>query len=637
MPVPSIPGDDRCLAGLCAALEASRSEPPERVLVGFAGAVMAELAACLSLRDGLASVRALTRERHVAVECDLRLPAAWTVALGEGRVVRGSAADLGPVDRAALRLGPTSALLLAPVPAPEGPPSAALLLASDLAHGTWSSGQEQALRGLAAGLAGWFAARAWRQVLDHVPQRIAWKDASLRYRGANRAFTRSAGLTVAQLLGRVDAELPLRAESGISTEPAAQAEATLREQRALTTPQSHHLEATRSSPGREQWFEVSRIPLAGGGVVIVRDEVSARVELSSHLQQARRVAEIGRLAAGVGDELRPIAAELVAAAGVARGDPAALTRIDQQARVLEDLGRQLAAFARRQIHEPVDLTPDRLLTSLEPTLARLLGQPIQLHLAPPALRCAVRTDPRLFELLLVSLVLHARGCLGGRGRVSLDVAPETLDPAQAICLALPAGEYVRLRVQVDPTATSQVIDPGPTLRATLARSIAAQMGGSVRQASAGHGLCLELRLPRVFSAPRPQPTGPVVDLRGAETVLLIEDDPILAQTLTAVLRHLGYDLRTADSISAATALLQSTCPPGQVSGARLSLALVSTSIAAPGEVLRQLREAAPELRVLWLASAGAAATTLDPLVVPCTFEALALRVRAVLEARPTGP
>jgi hypothetical protein len=303
--------------------------------------------------------------------------------------------------------------------------------------------------------------------------------------------------------------------------------------------------------------------------------------------------------------------------------------------VLEDLGRQLSAIARRQIHEPIDMMPGQLLTRLEPTLARLLGQPIQLHLAPPALRCAVRVDPRLFELLIVSLVLHARGCLGGRGRVGLDVAPETLDPAQVTTIALPAGEYVRLRVQVDPAAASQVVDPGPTLRLALARAIAAQLGGTIHETTTGGGLRLDLRIPRVFSAPRPPSPGPLVDLRGAETVLLIEDDPLLAQALGAVLRHLGYELRAAEDLATALGLLQSTCPAGQVPAARISLALVSTTLAGPAEVLRRLREAAPELRVLWLASAGAPTMALDPLIVPCTFEALALRVRAVLDARPT--
>ncbi len=637
MPVPSSPGDDRCLAGLCAALEASRSEPPERVLASFADAMLAELAACLHLRDELASVRAMTRDRRTTIEGEVQLPGAWRTALAEGRLVRGTAAELGTAERTLLRLAPTTSLLLAAVPSAEGPPGAALLLASNLAHGTWSNGQEQALRGLAGGLAGWFAARSWRQILDHLPQRVAWKDAGLRYRGANRAFTRSAGLEVPQLLGRADAELPLRIESGAlagsaSADADPRADALRREQQALTTPQTRHLEVTQLSAGREQWFEVSRIPLAGGGLLIVRDDVSARVQLAAQLQQARRIAELGRLAIGIGDELAPIAAEITAAA---RSDPAALARIEPQTRVLEDLTRQLAAFARRQIHEPIDLIPGQLLTRMEPTLARLLGPPILLHLAPPALRCAVRVDPRLFELLLVSLALHTRGCLGGRGRVGLEVTPETLEPAHAESLALPAGEYVRLRVQAEIDADARPIDPGPTLRLALARSIAAQAGGGVQQALTAGQLRLDLRLPRVFSAPRTLEPTPVVDLRGAEPILLVEDDPILAQTLTAVLRHLGYDVRQADDVAAAIDLLQSTCPPGHVPASRISLALLPCGLPAAGDALRRLRELVPELRVLWLASHGAAAPALDPLVVPCTFEALALRVRQALEARMT--
>ena len=630
MPTPFFPGDDRCLAGLCAALEASRSELPERVLAGFAEAMLAELAACLHLHDELASVRALTRDRRAAIEGELRLPGAWLAALAEGRMVRATGAELAPGERTLLRLTPTTALLLAPVPAPEGPPGAALLLASDLAHETWSSGQEQALRGLASGLAGWFAARSVRQVLDHLPQRVAWKDAGLRYRGANRAFTRSAGLAVTQLLGRADAELPLLAESGDHG-----AAALRREQQALTTPQTRHLEATHLPMGREQWFEVSRIPLAGGGLLVVRDEVSARVQLAVQLQQARRLAELGRLATGVGDALAPIATEITAAVGAAHSDPAALARIEPQTRALEDLARQLAAFARRQIHEPVDLVPGQILTRMEPTLARLLGQPIELQLAPPALRCAVRVDPRLFELLLASLALHARACLGGRGRVGLEVAPETLEHAHAEGLALPAGEYVRLRVQAEVSADARPVDPGPTLRLALARSIAAQAGGGVQQTIVAGGLRLDLRLPRVFSVPRPPGEGPVVDLRGAEPILLVEDDPMLAQTLTAVLRHLGYDVRATDDIAAAIDLLESTCSPGQVPASRISLALLPCGLAGAGEALRRLRGVAPELRVLWLASHGAAAPALDPLVVPCTFEALALRVRQALEAPMT--
>ena len=147
---PALPADDRCLMGLCAALTALPGEPLERVLAGFAEALRLELAALLVCHDGAAVVRVLgTRERRVAPEQGLQLPAAWTAGMTEGRVISGKAGELGLGERTGLRLGPAASVLLAPLPALEGPASAALLVAAELAEGTWSLGQEQALRGLA--------------------------------------------------------------------------------------------------------------------------------------------------------------------------------------------------------------------------------------------------------------------------------------------------------------------------------------------------------------------------------------------------------------------------------------------------------------------------------------------------------
>ena len=643
MPEPSSPpGDARCLAGLCAALEASRGEPHERVLTGFAEALLVDLAALLQLRDGAAGLRVLgARERRPAVEAELRLPAAWSAALAEGRVVTGLASELGPGERAHLRLAPTGGLLLAPVPALDGPPGAAVMIASGLADRTWSSGQELALRGLASGLAGWLTARACQQVLDALPQRVAWKDAGLRYRGANRAFIRAAGLGGPQLLGRVDAELPLRAESGDHGEVALR-----RERAAVTAPQVRHLELVPLPGGRELWFEVSRVPLEGGGLLVVRDEVTARVQLGQQLQLAQRTAAIGRLAAGVGAELRPLVTEICAAISAARGEPAtasaSLARIDRCTRGVDDLARQLAAFSRRQIVEPAEVSPGQLLARMEPTLTRLLGDRVRLRLAPPALRSSARIDPRLLEQLLAALAVHLRERLEGRGLVSFEVAPESLDEGRALALALPVGEYVRLGLRAEPGSGHEpprAPDSEHDLRLALARTISAQAGGGLRsdERHGGADLRIDVYLPRVFAAPRaddPAPR-PVVDLRGAESLLLIEDEPALALTLATVLRHLGYIVTVADDLAGGLARLQLTCPPGQVAAPRPALALLSAGLPAPGDALRRLRAALPDLRVLWLASAGASTPGGDPLVVPCSFEALALRVRQALDARPT--
>lgn len=640
MPEPTSlpPGDDRCLAGLAAALEAARAEPPERVLAGFAEAVGAELLALVQLRDGLAQVRALgLRERRVAPqELELRLPAAWSSALVDGLGAAGSAAELGAGERAALRLGLTSAVLLAPVPAGplapvpavDGAPPAALLLAGNLSDGPWSSGQVTALRGLAAGLGGWLAARCLQQVLDHLPQRVAWKDAGLRYRGVNRAFARASGLTAAQVLGRVDAELPLRAESGDH------GAAALRRERAAVAGAAllHGVESVALPGGRELWFHAHRVPLDGGGVLVVREDISARVQLGNQLQAAQRVAAIGRLAAGVGADLRPLAAAIASDVAAAATDPAAIDRLAHAGRVVDDLARQLGIFARRQLAEPAELVPGQLLARMEPTLARLLGEHVALGLAAPALRCVARVDARLLEQLFALLARDARERLGGRGRVALEVSPETLPAARALALALPAGEYVRVRLQAEADAEGRVDDDGePGLHLALAGAIAAQAGGALHPGRGPHGAVLrDVYLPRVFSAPRPHAPDPrpVVDVRGTEALLLVEDDVGLRQIVAAVLRHLGYLVLAADDLQAALGLLQAP-------DVRVALALLSTALPGPADALRRLREPAPDLRVLWLAPAGAPVPSGDPLVVPCGFEALALRVRQALDARPT--
>ena len=111
--MPATPGDARCLAALCAALEASRGgEAPERLLAGFAEGLGAELAALLRLRDDGAAVRALgSRERRLAgPELLLRLPPGWVTALTEGQAASGTADELPPEARAGLRLAPGAAL-----------------------------------------------------------------------------------------------------------------------------------------------------------------------------------------------------------------------------------------------------------------------------------------------------------------------------------------------------------------------------------------------------------------------------------------------------------------------------------------------------------------------------------------------
>lgn len=614
MPEPAPPGDDRCLAGLTAALSAMHIMPWPHVFAGLADALAVDAVVLLGWpAPPLLRVSAGPGARRLR---DGELPAISRAALADGRLVRG-----GPELAASLVRAPsdTGAVLIAPLP---GPPGLALALFSDLSAGTWSSGQELALRGFAGGLAAQLEARDLKAVLDALPQQIAWKDHDLRWRGANEAHVRAHR---APPLGRVDAD----------------ADPHERDVAAGNRARPPRLETTALPGGREQWWWTTRARRDGGGVVVARDDVTASIALSAQLAQASRTAAIGRLAAGVGSDLRPLAARITAEVTAARADPsvttAALDRIDLAAQAADDLARQLVAFARRQIAQPVDVVPVQLLARMEPTLDRLLGERVELRLAPTGLRCVARVDPRLFEQLLALLARHVRELLGGRGSLEIDVLAETLAPADALPLALPAGEYVRVRMIATPApypqgdaafeAAPPREDPEHGLRLALARAIVGQAGGGVHhQIDADTLARIDIHLPRAFSA-RPEPeTRPVVDVRGGETLLVVDDDPVVRPLLTTVLRHLGYQVFAVADLEAAAPRLAET---------RVALALVSAVLPGqqPPETLRRLRAAAPELRVLWISPGAAPPAASDPLVVPCSFEAMAVRVRQALDAR----
>jgi len=92
-------------------------------------------------------------------------------------------------------------------------------------------------------------------ILDHIPQRVFWKDAHLRYLGANRAFLEDAGLgSVEELIGKLDTDLPWKAN-------AAQYQA---DDRAVLESGEEKLgyEEPQTRPdGRTLWLQTSKIPL----------------------------------------------------------------------------------------------------------------------------------------------------------------------------------------------------------------------------------------------------------------------------------------------------------------------------------------------------------------------------------------
>ncbi|GAP08295.1 MAG TPA: PAS domain-containing sensor histidine kinase [Anaerolinea thermolimosa] len=92
-------------------------------------------------------------------------------------------------------------------------------------------------------------------ILDHIPQRVFWKDTQLRFLGANRAFLEDAGLnSVEELIGKLDTDLPWKAN-------AAQYQADDRAVMESGEEKLGYEEPQTRPDGHTLWLQTSKIPL----------------------------------------------------------------------------------------------------------------------------------------------------------------------------------------------------------------------------------------------------------------------------------------------------------------------------------------------------------------------------------------
>jgi CheY-like chemotaxis protein len=317
------------------------------------------------------------------------------------------------------------------------------------------------------------------------------------------------------------------------------------------------------------------------------------------------------------------------------------------------LTHRLLAFSRRQTLDPRRLSPNRLVQGLEELVARTVGPNIALEvvLAPDA--GAILCDPNQLENALLNLAINARDAMPEGGRLVMETANAEVPPLLAAQLDLQPGAYVTLAVAdtgtgmspeiaaraFDPFFTTKPIGEGTGLGLSMIYGFAKQSGGQVRiETTEGQGTTVRLYLPRhagggeedegtatPAAAPRAE--------RG-ETVLVVDDEPVIRMLVVEVLQDLGYAaLEAADGPAALEMLRQ---------GGRLDLLV--TDVGLPGGLNgRQLADAArasrPGLKVLFITGFAETAALgngpLEPgmqlMTKPFALDALATRIRAIIE------
>ena len=389
------------------------------------------------------------------------------------------------------------------------------------------------------------------------------------------------------------------------------------------------------------------------------EDVTERRVLERQLRMAQKMEAVGRLSGGIAHDFNNLLGVIIGysqvlkrALGSSNPSFEYAEEIEKASQRAVSLTRQLLAFSRQQVLEPVILNPNSLVSEMEKMLPRLIGEDITLKFQLDPTLGQVKADPGQIEQVLMNLAVNSRDAMPNGGRLTIETANVELD--LAFTRQHPGsrtGQYIMLAVAdtgmgIDPEIQSQIFEPffttkerdkGTGLGLATVYGVVKQSGGYIAvDSEMGKGARFSVYLPRVMqtvTAPEIK-AGTPADLRGSETILLVEDAEPLRKLANMFLRDSGYNVLAAVD---GTEALELACRDSR------PIDLLLTDVVMPGINGRVLAERLapmqPRMKVLYMsgytdsfiAGHGVLESGTHLLHKPFTQESLARKVREVLD------
>ncbi len=398
------------------------------------------------------------------------------------------------------------------------------------------------------------------------------------------------------------------------------------------------------------------------GISGIARDVTQRKMLEAQLRVSQKFEAIGQLAGGVAHDFNNVLSVIIGYSDflltrLAVTDPnrESAEQILKAAERAARLTNQLLAFSRKQTLQPEILNLNAHITSLEPLLRRLIGEDIELTFLPAAILSSVKADPSQIEQVFINLIVNARDAMPNGGTIVIQTSNVTLtDQSAARHSDLKPGDYVKVSVTdtgcgMSPEVQMRIYEPffttkpegkGTGLGLPTCYGIVKQNGGGITLESAiGCGTTFNIFLPAIaaqVAAPAAKTDAPAPTPRGAETILIVEDEEALRELAQLVLSELGYNVLVATNGVEALRLTQQH---------KDSLSLVVSDVVMPQmsgrELAEKLRVLLPNLQLLFVSGytddavirRGVSRANFPFLQKPFTPTSLARKVREVLDRK----
>ena len=332
------------------------------------------------------------------------------------------------------------------------------------------------------------------------------------------------------------------------------------------------LAGSRSSVGNETRIEGRTLswsfhPVAGSRIVHAYvEDVTERLSLEAQLRQSQKMESVGQLAAGVAHDFNNMLTIIQGHSGML------LTKESLSPELLDsvqavyfaseraaNLTRQLLMFSRKNVMQPKPLDLREVVAHLSKMLERLLGATIRLELNAPPYIPLVHGDTGMIEQVLMNLSVNARDAMPKGGKLTISTSPVEIDeryaathpearPGSFVCLRVSdtgtGMDAMTLRRIFEPFFTTKEVGKGTGFGLATVYGIVKQHGGWVEvtsQLDAGSTFNVFFPAGMELVSSLPAESEAETEIRGGkETILVVEDEPVLRDMANLILTECGY-------------------------------------------------------------------------------------------------
>ena len=405
------------------------------------------------------------------------------------------------------------------------------------------------------------------------------------------------------------------------------------------------------------------------GFVKVTRDITQRKQADRELEQARaalaqsqKMEAVGQLTGGIAHDFSNMLTAILGSAELLEASQNGFTpEASQMLGVIRrasqrgaDLTGRLLAFSRKQTLAPAVIDINRQVAGMSELLRRALGESISIESVLAGGLWPAFIDPNQLESALLNLAVNARDAMHQGGKLTIETGNTILDDDYArLRNDVTAGEYVCVAVgdtgtgmtpevlehAFEPFYTTKEIDHSTGLGLSQVYGFVKQSGGAVElHSEVDRGTTVRMYFPRSDARSEPlehaaiPPDSPLP--RGAETILVVEDDGDVRSFTVNAIRHLGYiALEASDAVNALAIL-----------NASPDIRLLFIDVGLPGMNGRELADAAlsvrSDLKVVFtsgyartaMVNLGLSQRGLRLLPKPFRIESLARTLRSTLDA-----